>query len=121
MRRYMSQQRWGNRGVVARFSAGAAQLMGLYHEKEKSVTGFVDANGVPMLLRRVEWLSVFFRWIMWPGLRALAEGHGGIVAIKEMQGVTGKEIWITGPWIRLPARPLRTAVGKCRISIRNKS
>jgi len=93
-----------------------AQLMGLYNEKEKSVTSFVDANEVPMLLTKsgvvvailpldhVAWTAGFAQ-------KAMAVSS----AIKQMQGVGSR-----GPWILLPARPWRKAVGKCRISIRKR-
>jgi len=82
---------------VAVFLRVRAQLMGLYHEKEKSVTGFVDANGVPMLLTKSGVVVGIFpldhvAWTAGFGRKAMAVSS----AIKEMQGVTGKEIWITG-------------------------
>ena len=102
---------------MAVFLRVRAQLMGIYNKKEKSVTSFVDANEVPMLLTKsgvvvgippldhVAWTAGFAQ-------KAMAVSS----AIKQMQGVGSR-----GPWILLPARPWRKAVGKCRIGIRNKS
>ena len=82
---------------VAVFLRVRAQLMGLYNEKEKSVASFVDANEVPMLLTKSGVVVGIFpldhvAWTAGFAQKAMAVSS----AIKEMQGVTGKELWITG-------------------------
>jgi hypothetical protein len=82
---------------VAVFLRVRAQLIGLYNEKEKSVASFVDAAGIPMALTKdgvvvgifpldhVAWTAVFAQ-----------KTTAAASAIKEMPGITGKELWITG-------------------------
>jgi hypothetical protein len=82
---------------VAVFLRVRAQLMGLYSEKERSAASFVDANGVPMLLTKNGVVVGIFpldhvAWTAGFAQKLVAVSS----AIKEMQGVTGKELWITG-------------------------
>jgi hypothetical protein len=82
---------------VAVFLRVRAQLMGLYNEKEKSVASFVDCNGIPVLLMKSGVVVGIFPldhmgWTAGVAQKLMAVSS----AIKEMQGVTGKEIWITG-------------------------
>jgi hypothetical protein len=82
---------------VAVFLRVRAQLMALFHDKDKSIARFIDAGGIPMLQRRdgvvvgifpldhMAWTAVF--------AQKLAAASS---AIKEIPGVTGKELWITG-------------------------
>jgi hypothetical protein len=83
--------------AVAVFLRVRAQLMSLYNEKEKSVAGFVDAHGIPMLLTKSGVIVGIFpldrvAWTAGVAQKLMAASS----AIKEMQGVTGKELWITG-------------------------
>jgi hypothetical protein len=82
---------------VAVFLRVRAQLLALYNDREKSIASFVDANEVPMLLTKSGVVVGIFpldhvAWTAGFGQKLLAVSS----AIKEMQGVTGKELWITG-------------------------
>jgi hypothetical protein len=83
--------------AVAVFLRVRAQLMSLYNEKEKSVAGFVDAHGIPMLLTKSGVIVGIFpldhvAWTAGVAQKLMAVSS----AIKEMQSVTGKELWIMG-------------------------
>jgi hypothetical protein len=82
---------------VAVFLRVRAQLIGLYNEKEKSVVSFVDVAGIPMVHTKSGVLVGIFpldhvAWTAGFAQKAMAVSS----AIKELQGVTGKELWITG-------------------------
>ena len=82
---------------MAVFLRVRAQLMSVYNEKEKSVASFVDANGTPMLLTKSGVVVGIFpldhvAWTAGFAQKAMAVSS----AIKGMQGVTGKQLWITG-------------------------
>jgi len=82
---------------VAVFLRVRAQLIGLYQEKTKSVARFVDANGFPFMMTSNGVVVGIFPldFIAWTAGFARNEGVVSS-AIKQMQGVTGKELWITG-------------------------
>ena len=82
---------------VAVFLRVRAQLIGLYQEKTKSVASFVDANGFPFMMTSNGVVVGIFPldYIAWTAGFARNEGVVSS-AIKQMQGVTGKELWITG-------------------------
>ena len=73
-----------------------AQLIGLCHDKTKSIASFVDARN--SLLRRNDGVVVGIfplDYIAWTA--GFARNEEVISsAIKQMQGVTGKELWVTG-------------------------
>ncbi len=82
---------------VAVFLRVRAQLLALYNENEKSVASFVDVAGFPMLLTKAGVVVGIFPFdhVAWTAAFAQKATVAGS-AIKQMQGVTGKELWITG-------------------------
>jgi hypothetical protein len=98
---------------VAVFLRVRAQLIGLYNEKEKSAASFVDCNGIPMLLTKSGVVVGIFPldhmgWTAGVAQKLMAVSS----AIKEMQGVTGKEIWITGTVDPLARKALESSSWK---------
>jgi len=82
---------------VAVFLRTRAQLMGHYYEKTKDVSRFVDADGVPLLLTKSGMIVGIFpldhvAWTAAFGQKAMTVSG----AIREMPGIRGKELWITG-------------------------
>ncbi|MGO9021752.1 MAG: hypothetical protein ACLQVJ_25730 [Syntrophobacteraceae bacterium] len=74
-----------------------AQLMSLYNDKTHSVKSFVDADGIPVLVANNGKIMAIFPldYIAWTQnfarkLQAVS------AAIKQMSGISGKELWVTG-------------------------
>ncbi len=81
---------------VAVFLRVRAQLMGLYN-KTHSVKSIVDADGIPVFLTNNGKIIAIFPldYIAWTpnfGKKAMAVS----AAIKQMPGISGKELWVTG-------------------------
>ena len=94
---YVATSAWATEESVAVFLRVRAQLQALYHDKEKSISRFVDAAGVPMLQRKDGVVVGIFPLdhIAWTAAFA-QRATGAASALKEIPGVTGKELWITG-------------------------
>ena len=82
---------------VAVFLRVRAQLLALYNDREKSIVSFVDAAGIPMVQRKDGVVVGIFPLdhIAWTAAFA-QKATTAASAIRQMQGVTGKELWITG-------------------------
>jgi hypothetical protein len=82
---------------MAVFQRAQAQLMGLYHDKTKSVERFVDADGVPLLLTNNGTIVGIFAFdhVAWT-VRASMKEKAISTALQKMEGVRGKELLITG-------------------------
>jgi hypothetical protein len=82
---------------VAVFLRVRAQLMNLYTGKTQSVKSFVDADGIPVLLTNNGKIIAIFPldYIAWtPNFARKAQAISA--AIKQMPGISGKELWVTG-------------------------
>jgi hypothetical protein len=82
---------------VAVFMRVRAQLMDLYQEKTHSVTRFVSADGVPLMLTKTGVIIGVFPldyvgWTIGFGRKVTGVSN----AIDAMPGIRGKELWITG-------------------------
>jgi len=82
---------------VAVFLRVRAQLLALYNDREKSIASFVDAAGIPMVQRKDGVVVGIFPLdhIAWTAAFA-QKATTAASAIRQMQGITGKELWITG-------------------------
>jgi hypothetical protein len=74
-----------------------AQLLNLYHEKVTPVARFISAGGVPLILTKTgAMVGVFpLDYVGWTVNFAQKE-TAVTDAVQGMQGITGKELWITG-------------------------
>ena len=82
---------------LAVFLRTRAQLMSLYNDKTRSVQRFVDVNGVPMLLTNNGKIIGIFPLdyvALTPNFARKAEAISA--SLKQIPGVTGKELWVTG-------------------------
>jgi hypothetical protein len=82
---------------VAVFLRVRAQLIGLYNDKTHSVQSFVDADGIPVLLTSDRKIIAIFPldYIAWtPNFGRKLQAVSA--AIKQMPGISGKELWVTG-------------------------
>ncbi|MDR3554528.1 MAG: hypothetical protein P4L55_07225, partial [Syntrophobacteraceae bacterium] len=82
---------------VAVFLRVRAQLMSLYNNKTHSGQRFVDANGVPVLLTNNGKIMAIFPldYILWTSNFA-RKAQAVSLAIKQIHGVSSKELWVTG-------------------------
>jgi hypothetical protein len=82
---------------VAVFLRVRAQLISLYNDKTHSVKGFVDADGIPVLLTNNGKIIAIFPldYIAWTQ-NFERKVTAVSAAIKQMPGVSGKELWVTG-------------------------
>jgi hypothetical protein len=82
---------------VAVFLRVRAQLTGLYNDKTHSVKSFVDADGIPVpLTNNGKIIAIFpLDYIAWTPKFAQKE-KAVSAAIKQMPGISGKELWVTG-------------------------
>jgi hypothetical protein len=82
---------------VALFMRVRAQMMGQYFEKTKNVDRFISAGGVPLLLTKSGVIVGIFPLdhVAWSASFA-QKGMSVSDAIDKMQGIKGKEFWITG-------------------------
>jgi hypothetical protein len=82
---------------LAVFLRVRALLLSLYNDKTNSVQRFVDVNGVPMLLTNDGKIIGIFPLdyiALTPNFARKAEAISA--ALKQIHGVTGKELWVTG-------------------------
>ncbi len=82
---------------LAVFLRVRAQLMSLYNDKTNSVKRFVDVNRVPMLLTNNGKIIGIFPLdyvALTPNFARKAEAISA--ALKQIPGVSGKELWVTG-------------------------
>jgi len=95
--RFITAASLANEESVALFMRLRAQLMALYSSKVKAATSFVEANGVPLLKTKDGAIVGIFPLDHVAWTSALAAKEKAISEdIQKMQGVTGKELWITG-------------------------
>jgi hypothetical protein len=82
---------------VAVFLRVRAQLISLYNDKTQSVKGFVDADGIPVLLTKNGKIIAIFPldYIAW-SQNVARKVQTVSAAIKQMPGISGKELWVTG-------------------------
>jgi hypothetical protein len=82
---------------LAVFLRTRAQLISLYTDKTHSVQRFVDLNGTPVLLTNNGKIIAIFPLdyiALTPNFARKAEAISA--ALKQIPGVTGKELWVTG-------------------------
>jgi hypothetical protein len=82
---------------VAVFLRTRAQLISLYAARTRSVLRFVDANGIPVIQTKDGKIVAIFPldYVAWtPNFAKKAESVAA--AIKQMPGVSKKELWVTG-------------------------
>jgi hypothetical protein len=86
----------GDESVVV-FLRVRAQLLNFYHEKVAPVARFINAGGVPLMLTKTGVMIGAFPldYIGWTVNFAQKE-TAVTDALHAMQGVRGKELWITG-------------------------
>ncbi len=106
---------------LAVFLRARAQLIRLYSDKTLSVKSFVDADGIPVLLmNNGKIIAIFpFDYIAWTpdfGRKAIAVS----AAIKQMPGISGKELWITGKVHPLARKALEAKGWKVEERVREK-
>ena len=82
---------------VAVFLRVRAQLLNLYNEKVAPVAGFVNAGGIPLVMTKTGVLVGVYPldYVGWTAPFAQKETAASN-AIEAMQGIRGKEFWITG-------------------------
>jgi len=88
---------WVNEEPLAVFLRVRAQLMGYYCRRVRSVDRFVDAGGVPLLVTTGGKVVVVapLDYLAWSPVFAQKE-QAVSSAIRGMQGISGKELLITG-------------------------
>jgi hypothetical protein len=94
---YMETAAGVNEEPIAVFLRVRAQLMGIYYQKRGSVDRFADAGGVPILVTTggKAVVVVPLDYVAWS--LAFAEKEQAVSsAIQKMQGITGKELLVTG-------------------------
>jgi len=106
---------------VAVFLRVRAQLMNLYNGKTQSVKSFVDADGIPVLLTsNGKILAIFpLDYIAWtPNFARKAQAVSA--TIKQMPGVSGKELWVTGKVNPIARKTLEAKGWKVEERVREK-
>ncbi|MGO9533453.1 MAG: hypothetical protein ACLP3B_20030 [Syntrophobacteraceae bacterium] len=106
---------------VAVFLRVRAQLMNLYNGKTHSVQRFVDADGIPVLLTNNGKIIAIFPldYIAWtPNFARKAQAVSG--AIKQMSGISGKELWVTGKVNPIARKALEAKGWKVEERVREK-
>jgi hypothetical protein len=106
---------------VAVFLRVRAQLISLYNDKTHSVQRFVDADGIPVLLTNNGKIIAIFPldYIAWtPNFARKAQSVSG--AIKQMPGVSGKELWVTGKVNPIARKALEAKGWKVEERVREK-
>jgi hypothetical protein len=94
---YMETAAGANEEPIAVFLRARAQLMGHYYQKVGSVDRFADAGGVPLLVTTGGKAVVIlpFDYVAWS--LAFAQKEQTVSsAIQNMQGISGKELLVTG-------------------------
>ena len=106
---------------VAVFVRVRAQLISLYNDKTHSVKAFVDADGVPVLLTNNGKIVAIFPldYIAWTSNFA-KKAQAVSAAIKQMPGISGKEIWVTGKVNPIARKALEAKGWKVEERIREK-
>jgi hypothetical protein len=106
---------------VAVFLRVRAQLMNLYNGKTQSVKSFVDADGIPVLLTSNGKIMAIFPldYIAWtPNFARKAQAVSA--AIKQMSGISGKELWVTGKVNPIARKALEAKGWKVEERVREK-
>jgi hypothetical protein len=106
---------------LAVFLRVRAQLISLFNDKNHSVKSFVDADGIPVLLtNNGKIIAIFpFDYIAWTpnfGNKAMSVS----AAIKQMPGISGKELWVTGKVHPLAKEALEARGWKVEERVREK-
>ena len=106
---------------VAVFLRVRAQLISLYSDKTHSVKSFVDADGIPVLLTTNGKIIAIFPldYIAWtPNFARKMQAVSA--AIKQMPGISGKELWVTGKVNPIARKSLEAKGWKVEERVREK-
>jgi hypothetical protein len=98
-----------------------AQLMSLYNDKTHSVKSFVDADGIPVLVANNGNIMAIFPldYIAWT--QSFARKLQAVsAAIKQMPGISGKELWVTGKVHPIARKALEAKGWKVQERVREK-
>jgi hypothetical protein len=106
---------------VAVFLRVRAQLISLFNDKTHSVKGFVDADGIPVFLTKNGKIIAIFPldYIAWtPNIARKVTAVSA--AIKQMPGISGKELWVTGKVHPIAKKALEAKGWKVEERVREK-
>ncbi|MGA3117359.1 MAG: hypothetical protein ABSF90_23335 [Syntrophobacteraceae bacterium] len=106
---------------VAVFLRVRAQLMSLYNDKTHSVKSFVVADGIPVLLTNNGKIVAIFPldYVAWTQ-NVARKVETVSAAIKQMPGVSGKELWVTGKVDPIARKALEANGWKVEERVREK-
>lgn len=119
--RYIDKAAAASEESVAVFLRVRAQLLSLYNDKTHSVKGFLDADGVPVLLTNNGRIVAIFPldYILWT--RNFARKLQTVAAaLKQVPGISGKEFWVTGKMTPIARKALETNGWKVEERVQEK-